>query len=635
MDFLIAKDTGCLPITTTISYTGNEVDKLLYYKYAWSPADQYTLDTIPPDTVPTITHTFTEEGQKNIRLILEDTMGCYSYLDYKDVMGYINEIVADTLICLGQEVQFFDFVRYYGDNVPYWNDPARPEKISWDFGDGSGFTTMGTSPIHTYLNKGLYTARMATNDEDGCVDTASINVLVGGVNAAMEDNSDEYLCDQIIQFLDSSYFDFVPTTDVITDYSWDFGDNTTKSYLKDPFHYYSSNGNFTITLAIKTEAGCIDTAYIPIYLKGPEPYFDIVSDTLGCVPYTATFTSKSKFTTSFIWKLGDANNTTVSAQSDTTFSFTYNEPGTYYVTLEGSDSFYNEASQNKYTCSAVFPDTGSLSQVVRRIVVLPIPEARFSFEEPACVGQPVLFKNESDTIYKILNWKVDTLDLTTTGDFYTSFNKPGTYDVLFTPTYIPKGDYQRECFDTFTNTITISDVKAGFTYIKQGACSEFLFQDSSTNAVRFEWNFDHPKSGDKNTSDLQNPKHRYGKDIGIYDVCQAVFNEQGCSDTVCKEIEVEYVKDIEKYNVFTPNGDGQNDEFLLEVVNHKVYELKIFNRWGERVFYTNNPLIGWNGKLDNVGKDFPSGTYYYVLSYQFNCESVSRLAEGLVDLIRD
>ncbi|PCJ66430.1 MAG: hypothetical protein COA58_06540 [Bacteroidetes bacterium] len=636
MKFLDVNDTNCLPILKTISYTGSEEDKIKYFKYTWDLNDPYVIDTIPPDTIPTISHLYTSSQKGRYSIILEDTFGCYDILSRPYINGYLNEFMGDTIICIGQEVLFVDSLRYYSDLVgAYWRDPSRPEKISWDFDEGDDFTTYGPEPTYIFANKGWHTIKMASIDKNGCTDTAYMDVLVGGINAAMKNNSEDYLCDQILQFFDSSFFDFPITTDIIKRYTWDFGDNSTKSYLKNPFHYYSSNGNFVITLAIETEAGCKDTAEIPVYLKGPEPYFDIVSDTVGCVPYTVTFKSESKFTSAFVWNMGDNANTTIFAESDTTFSFTYSEPGIYYVSLEGSDSFYNEVTNNKYTCYATFPDTSGFTTVVRRIVVLQIPEVRFDFDEPACVGQPVVFRNISDTIYKNLHWRVEDVDSTTTSDLIYVFKEAGTYDVLFTPTYLPEGDYQRECFDTFFNTVTVTDVHAGFSYVKQGLCSEFVFTDSSKNAVRYSWDFDHLKSKDDNYSDLPNPVHVYGKDSGSYKVCQTVYNSEGCQDSACEKITVEYIKDIEKYNVFTPSdvGDGQNDAFFIDITNHKLFELKIYNRWGERVFYTNDPLIGWMGRHNNEGNLLPEGTYFYVLNYMFNCESVEREAEGTIDLI--
>ncbi|OFX32808.1 MAG: hypothetical protein A2X08_07135 [Bacteroidetes bacterium GWA2_32_17] len=68
-------------------------------------------------------------------------------------------------------------------------------------------------------------------------------------------------------------------------------------------------------------------------------------------------------------------------------------------------------------------------------------------------------------------------------------------------------------------------------------------------------------------------------------------------------------------NSFTPNGDAINSEFLpiVSFVSSEKYQFKIFDRWGFKIFETNNPLKGWNGKIN--GRKVPAGTYVYKLSY--------------------
>jgi gliding motility-associated-like protein len=67
-------------------------------------------------------------------------------------------------------------------------------------------------------------------------------------------------------------------------------------------------------------------------------------------------------------------------------------------------------------------------------------------------------------------------------------------------------------------------------------------------------------------------------------------------------------------NVFSPNGDGIND--LYTATNPLGYvkkvDMKIFNRLGELVFQTDNPLIEWDGKIQNSNKMVSSGVYYYL-----------------------
>ena len=107
-----------------------------------------------------------------------------------------------------------------------------------------------------------------------------------------------------------------------------------------------------------------------------------------------------------------------------------------------------------------------------------------------------------------------------------------------------------------------------------------------------------------------------------------------CSDTFCDEITSTYFKELVLYNVFTPYGDGFNDVFKLKVENTKHFNIQIYNRWGELVYKSTDPYFEWNGTDINSQKELPAGTYFYIIDYQFNCESEMQQVEGVVDLIR-
>ena len=635
-DFEIKKNTQCLPILATAVYNGGQDSAIDFIKYLWEPNNSITTFKIVNDSIPELKHIYKQEGRYDVYLHLEDTNGCYEYGYYALQFGYVNVFNNDSIVCVGNEIEFKDSIRYWEDPTAYWRYANVPEKMWWDFGDGNAFVDTNFNPKHTYATKGNYLVRLATQDANGCTDTTENWIEVAGITADIGDKNKLYLCDQIIQFFDSSYFDDTATRDKIAEYFWDFGDFTTFSYLEDPFHYYTSNGEFTLTHAIKSVAGCVDTATFQIYLKGPEPYFDITSDTVGCVPFTASFKSTSNNVNSLIWYMGDNNNTTISAPRDSAFSFTYTEPGTYYIYLGGSDSFYNEDVGNKYTCSALFPDTNRRVYETRRVIVLPIPQVDFDYQGPICVGQNVEFTSKSDSIYDKFNWNVqgfDTVSLTKRLTY--NFKAAGTYEIKHLPKYLPTGPYQRACFDTASMQVEVSYVKSGFKELQQGICNEFQFTSLAENAIEFVWDFGHPQSGDKNTSNLPNPSHLYGQDSGIFTVCLVARNAEQCSDTSCIDILSSYFKELVLYNVFTPAGDNLNDNFKLKVENTSFFYIQIFNRWGEQVFHSTDPNFSWDGTDLKTGKILPSSTYFYIINYQFNCESEPQIAEGIIDLIRE
>ena len=103
-----------------------------------------------------------------------------------------------------------------------------------------------------------------------------------------------------------------------------------------------------------------------------------------------------------------------------------------------------------------------------------------------------------------------------------------------------------------------------------------------------------------------------GKDCFEYTVCDA---EKACSKaTLC--IIVENSDNIFIPEAFSPNGDGLYDNFVVEGIADKKVALKIFNRWGNLVFQSQDYQNNWNGIGNeglHKGENLPDGTYFYVL----------------------
>lgn len=95
----------------------------------------------------------------------------------------------------------------------------------------------------------------------------------------------------------------------------------------------------------------------------------------------------------------------------------------------------------------------------------------------------------------------------------------------------------------------------------------------------------------------------------IYTV--TVLDANGCSNW--DSVTVLVYPDIIITSGFSPNGDGKNDEWKIDILSQFVdAEVEIYNRWGDRLFYSKGYAVPFNGKYN--GKDLPVGTYYYVIN---------------------
>ena len=85
-------------------------------------------------------------------------------------------------------------------------------------------------------------------------------------------------------------------------------------------------------------------------------------------------------------------------------------------------------------------------------------------------------------------------------------------------------------------------------------------------------------------------------------------------------------------NSFTPDNDGLNDVFKAEGADLRGFSMRIFNRWGEVIFETDDPEVPWRGDVDGGAHYAPNGVY--VWQVQLDQESGPLLLEGHVSLIR-
>lgn len=117
---------------------------------------------------------------------------------------------------------------------------------------------------------------------------------------------------------------------------------------------------------------------------------------------------------------------------------------------------------------------------------------------------------------------------------------------------------------------------------------------------------------------LRSPDFRYTfEEQGTYYVRLQVSNnspsdnpDESCMQGKIYQIDV-LSSSLDVPNVFTPNGDGMNDEFRVAYKSLISFHGVIYNVWGRKVFEWTDPATGWDGTID--GKPAAEGVYYYVI----------------------
>lgn len=117
---------------------------------------------------------------------------------------------------------------------------------------------------------------------------------------------------------------------------------------------------------------------------------------------------------------------------------------------------------------------------------------------------------------------------------------------------------------------------------------------------------------------------------GTYNV--KVTSAAGCTASASVAVDVN-CKDLVFPTAFTPNGDRLNDGFgpLGTLTAVKDYTIRVFNRWGQQAFYSNNPYEKWEGKLNT--SDPGTGTFIWIAEYSFN-GMPKKIQKGTILLVK-
>ncbi|GAB4135079.1 MAG: hypothetical protein Fur0041_08910 [Bacteroidia bacterium] len=177
------------------------------------------------------------------------------------------------------------------------------------------------------------------------------------------------------------------------------------------------------------------------------------------------------------------------------------------------------------------------------------------------------------------------------------------------------------------NPIIVSDAPNGqVVQAGPGSPVQFCFTTAAPGTIQ-TWNW---LLSNAQTSNLQNACFTVS-DSGLYCVQLAVQDTNGCLDTANSCVRVISEAVISFPNVFTPNGDNNNDIFLATASGVKDLKVVIYDRWGVQVYEWNGVTTGWNGKTTK-GKMATDGVYYWVATITDFQDKVTE-QKGFVHLI--
>ncbi len=352
-------------------------------------------------------------------------------------------------------------------------------------------------------------------------------------------------------------------------YEWYFGDGDS-SDLFEPSHTFTEVGIYTVMLVASDTSSCnqSDTTFLTIIagLDSISANFEL-EEFRNCDTLWASFSDLSSTlgpSTQITWLLGDG---TVRNEGGD-FTHIYTAPGTYTVQL-------------------ILQDSLSCNQVDTMTFVLVYSagfSSGFSVDFEGCIPITALFINDYPDA-ESYSWDFGDGNSGSGLNPTHVYSSPGPYTVSLTTVNCGVSEVSTNIIEVPPDPLAFFDDEpyAGI------LGTPVRFTNLSQFATSYLWEF----SDGSNTSAI-NAVHTFTEAI-THTVCLTAYNDYGCEDQYCREIDIEYEGFIDVPTAFTPNGDGMNDRFLVQGFGVDEFRLRIYNRWGELVYEGDNMFEGWDG----------------------------------------
>jgi len=384
-------------------------------------------------------------------------------------------------------------------------------------------------------------------------------------------------------------------------YEWASGEQTTSIQVGPPgpsVHTYV----LTVTDACVPHVKQIVDSTVLVVHAVPTSDFTTHSDTI-CLDdeLTATYTGTATPNANYSWNFSGGN--VVSGSGQGPYQLEWNTAAVHSLSLQ--------VEENGCTSAITY----------RSVTVLPIPIINMTSNITEDCNPVTVNFQDNTTNAAEWNWTFNGAAPSTStaqNPQGITYSTPGSYNVTLHIVNI----YGCTNTQTYSNYITSHPMPtANFTFAPTVGTPALPinFNSSSSSPFVTSWLWDF---GDGNTSIVQNPAHPFGQ-TGYHTVTLTVETAFGCTDSVSKEI---LIIDITIPNVFTPNGDGINDYFVIDGIEFvDGCQLVVFNRWGKKVYESNNYKNDWDG--DNLA----DGVYYFIFNLPQN---IADPYHGTVTIIR-
>jgi len=472
----------------------------------------------------------------------------------------------------------------------------------WNLGDNSMSNL--DSLLKKYATEGAINIKLVTKTNNNCIDS-----LIKTINIFPNPKSG-FSINNFEQCLKNNQFTFTNQTAITNGtlkYNWTLGDGKIDN-TQDVNHQYNSDGNFNVRLISSSNFNCKDTTTKPIIVNfSPSTKFTI-DDTAQCFDindFKLTDNSNGGSTFSREWWVLPNNNIGNSKVLN------------HSLTNAGKAQFMLKTITNK----------GCRDSLTREVIVLNNPVFNINGKSKYCQNDTITLIATSLDNTLVYKWKMGNSPFLNGNPFTTVSNQIGSKNIIITATD------NNNCIttQTFNNRVNIYGnpvpaIDTNVFALTLGINIEFIDitnipkNASSWSSTPFNGN----SNNNKYVVNLTDSSH--------LTVSLSVTDTNNCTGITSKRY---FFSIPNKYffpTAFSPNSDGHNENFGIVGYNKvKKFSMKIFNRWGELIYQTNNPSDGWDGK--NKGELVPQGDYLYDIAI-VSIDGKIHYKKGMLTILR-
>lgn len=463
--------------------------------------------------------------------ILIENSGTYS-VEVININGCVAKDTVDVTIIGDAPVLAIDFPQYACLNTVFsFEDESSTVDGSiltswtWEMGDGNTFTS--PTATHSYNEGGSYEVNYAIGTSSGCfmdttftVEVRNNPILTLSSNGACQNSSIEFYGGQLTPF-------------TISDWRWDFGDNTPQVSGQNVTHEFTSHGEFEVLLIGTDNYGCIDTVSSAKFIS-PIPNVDFTYNEI-CEGKVVNFQNESSIASpstisNYYWSFGDGNSSgQIHPQKP------YITYGEYPVSLTAISNDGCNASKDTI------------------LKVHAVPSVDYSIEQ-ACAGLSTMLKDQSfvaDGSVAQVDWSIQGAPAISGLSVEKTFDYVGTYHLKQTV----KSAFG--CSQTEESLFEIHEaLKADFSFYPNAFIvnEPTVFINETVGGTDFHWTFGDFASAQQADTSIVFTEDQLGEEITVQLWAK---NDNNCMDSVSVSKEViGRETDLSVSEIFTQKEDG-------------------------------------------------------------------------------